>query len=690
LGWKLTGSIRRHFRLNLLGRPSFIIGDQAVSLPGRRMLLLLAYLALQPDGEARRDDAATLLWGDRDDQMARQNLRQLLMRLNTALGAEHASLVTADREMIRLNIASIDIDVLQFRHLARRSVNGDLGHAAALYHGSFLAGVSLEAEEANAWIEAERAQLTTQAAGVYERLAKIMDAEGRGAEALDYARKLVQIDPFEEAAQRLLIRLMARHEGSSSALGYAQSIEKLFRKELDIGLERETVALLADVRADSTADQPDVRPVPGIAGPSPPVEEAPSIAVLPFADLGGEQHLSFVAEGLAEEITNGLSRLRWLLVIARTATLAFSDSKLDTRRIAADLGVRYLVTGSIRASADRIRLHVQLIEARSGIQIWGQRYDRPLGDIFDLQDEVTEHVVATIEPALYAQEGFKSAKQLTRNLGSWERVVQAIGLIHRFERGPNEQARALLEQALALEPDYARARAILAWALFWAQQCFWVQDREDAAQAARMHAETAMRQDQGEPWARMVFGFLLSQNGNHQRGIQELETALRLNPNFALGRMLLGWAHVRAGNFDSGVTETAKALRLSPADNFASVYQATHGLALLSAQRFEEALPHLRASVSPHTEYMGHYNALISCCGHLGLVDEARRLLDYRYSRLNKHMTLANAGRMLVGFAHRDVFMEGLRKAGVTDPVEMTFDAMAANQQSATGSLLVP
>jgi adenylate cyclase len=662
------------------------------------MLLLLAFLALQINGQASRDDAATLLWGDRDDQLARQNLRQLLMRLNTALGSDHTTVVSADREMIQLNLANVQVDALQFRRLAGTSVNGDLELAAALYNGPFLAGVTLDAEEANAWIDSERGRLATQAAGVYERLAMALDADNRGTEAIDCARKLVETDPFEEAAQRLLIRLMARHEGRSAALSYAQSVERLFRKELEIGLEPETMTLLGDVRTGSglSLHGSPSAPVEGeelpidIVRPSPLHEGGPSIAVLPFAYLGGDPQLSFVADGIAEEITSGLSRLRWLLVIARTATLAFTDTKLDTRQVASGLGVRYLVTGSIRASADRIRLHVQLIAAQTGIQIWSQRYDRPLGDIFDLQDEITEHVVATIEPALYAQEGFQSAKRLTSNLGSWERVVQAIGLIHRFEREPNEQARALLEQALALEPHYARARAILAWALFWAQQCFWVQDREEAERSSQFHAETAMRQDQSEPWARMVFGFLLSQKRDHQRGINELETALQLNPNFALGRMLLGWVHVRAGNFESGVEETAKALRLSPTDNFASVYLATHGLALLSARRFAEALPHLRASVSPHTEYMGHYNALISCCGHLGLVDEARRLLDYRQSRLNKPMTLANAGRMLVGFAHRDVFMDGLRKAGVTDPVDMAFDAMAANRQSAAVTAPVP
>jgi adenylate cyclase len=638
------------------------------------MLLLLAFLALQPDGQVSRDNAATLLWGDRDDQLARQNLRQLLMRLNTALGAEAATILVADRETIRLNLAHVCVDVLQFRQLVRRSASGDLAEAASLYHGPFLAGVILDAEEATAWIEAERAKLATQAAGVYERLAKASDAEGRGTEAIESARQLVDMDPFEEAGQRLLIRVMARHEGRSSALGYAQLVEKLFRKELGVGLEPETMALLADVRSthDELADSLSVTE----NGKDPPGEgtrtlhlhdSGPSIAVLPFADLGVDLHLSHVAEGIAEEMTSGLSRLRWLLVIARTATLTYTGSKLDTRQIAAELGVQYLITGSIRASADRLRLHVQLIEAQTGVQVWSQRYDRPLGDVLDLQDDISEHVVATIEPALYAQEGFHSAGRATKDLGSWERAVRAIGLIHRFERKANEEARALLAAAIMIDPQHARARALLAWALFWAQHCFWVPDRAEAMLAAQDHAKIAMQQDSNEPWARMVYGFMQSQKRDHPRAVQELQATLLLNPSFALGRMLLGWVLVRAGDFDSAVAETAKALRLSPTDNFASIYQATHGLALLASRRFEDALPFLLASVHPHTEYMGHYNTLISCYGHLGRVEEAQRLIDYRTQQLNKPFTLRGAGDALAGFAHAEIFMEGLRKAGLKE-----------------------
>ncbi len=641
------------------------------------MRLLLAYLALQRDGQAQRLQAAAFLWGDRDDRLARQNLRQLLSRLRAALGHDLADLLTSDAETVRLNLSWLAVDALEFQSYARSSQCGDLAAAASIYNGVFLSDIVAEGEEVNAWIDAERTRLAALAAGVYGRLASAMDAECRTAEALEYARKLTALDPFVEASQRLAIRMLARHEGMPSAVAYAKSVERRFNKEFGVGFEPETLQLLQELRTASVDDlcpvhstnQDSPAPMVGVgrSRPAVTVKSGPSIAVLPFVDLGGDPNLAHIAEGLAEELTSGLSRLRWLLVVARAATLKFAGGVQEASKTARDLGVRYLVAGSIRASAGRVRLHAQLFDAMSGVQIWSQRYDRSLADVFDLQDDITEHVVATIEPALYAQESYRAASRAPADLGNWGRAVQAIGLIHQFERAANEEARALLEKALVDDPHYTHARALLAWALFWAQQCFWIDDRAEAARKSDEHARIAMQQDQHEPWARMVFGFLLSQRRDHSSALRELRIMLELNPNFALGRMLLGWAHVRAGTFDAAVRETERALRLRPADNFASVYYSTHGLALLAARRFEEALPFLQASVHPHTEYMGHYNVLISCYGHLGMIDEAQALLSYRHARLNRPFTLRGAREALSGFAHAEIFIEGLRKTGMQE-----------------------
>jgi adenylate cyclase len=373
-----------------------------------------------------------------------------------------------------------------------------------------------------------------------------------------------------------------------------------------------------------------------------------------------------IGDSLADNIANGLARARWLQVVSRAAASG-PTGPASLRRICAELGVDYIVTGSLQSHDGSIRLHVQLQEAARGVQLWSHRYDRSAGDLFALQDEITEHVVAAIEPAIYAQDVFDAERRPDEGAPLWRKTVRAVSLIHCFERQPNEQARALLGEVLVADPRQARAQAILAWALYWAHQCQWVDARAEALGAAQDLARRASCRDQSEPWARMVLGFLHSQRREHRAGLDELRAALRFNPNFALGRMLLGWALVRAGQFEDAAAETAKALRLSPADNFISVYQATHGLALLALRRFEDALPFLTESVAPHAEYMGHCNTLISCYGHLGRRKDADRLLAYRMRQLRKPLYVADAARALAGFAHADTFTEGLRAAGVQD-----------------------
>ena len=206
------------------------------------------------------------------------------------------------------------------------------------------------------------------------------------------------------------------------------------------------------------------------------------------------------------------------------------------------------------------------------------------------------------------------------------------------------------------------------WAIWWATLPLLVSRtaREGYRAGRRGHAQDALASRSGDPWARMVAGLCLSTAGQHDRALGELRTALKLNPSFALGHMAFGWALLRAGHFDEAIAETGQALSLSPIDSFSGLYTSIHGLALLGARRFEEALPFLRSSVAAFAEYVGHYNTLISCCGHLGLLEEAK---EY-HRRAQPHGSAAapwRAAREPRPFAHRDVFIEGLEKAGVPE-----------------------
>jgi adenylate cyclase len=652
--------------LSLLGPPSayldHVSGNRS-ALPSGTHVGLLAYLALRPDMLESRERLAVLFWGDVGEHQARQNLRQSLARLRRELGPAADEILSSDMHQVRLHRSHVRCDARELLDLCARGGLDDAQRTVDHYKGPFLDGLELRKDAFDAWRQSERHRIERVIAATLHRHAETQLVAGHDARTLGFAEKLVEIDPLNEEYQRLFLRVLLAFRGRQAALHHADALARDIRRELGCDPERETLALIADIRA-STASAPafERKPVTPPAGPS--------LAVLPFTDLGIDRQVAYIADGITEDITTELSRLRWLFVISRNSALVYQAGavdtrQIDTRQVAAELGVRYILKGNVRVEDGRLRVNAHLIDAESSIQLWAEKFDRTLTDIFTVQDEITERVVAAIEPRLYSQEGFRVARRPVEDLDCWGLIVTAIGLVHRFERQPNETARDLLEKALARDPGSARAHAILGWALFWAHQCFWLPEGVNGFELACAHAKTATQLDQGDPWAHITSGFFLSHQREHSRGIAALETALQLNPSFALGRMLLGWAEIRAGNFERAVLETAKALRLSPMDNFASVYQATHGLALMSAGRFEEALPLLRASVTPHTEYMGHYNILISCCGHMGLIDEAQRLLAYRTGRLGRILRLHVVDVQLAGFAHREMFMEGLRLAGL-------------------------
>ncbi|MGF1629529.1 MAG: tetratricopeptide repeat protein [Kiloniellaceae bacterium] len=409
--------------------------------------------------------------------------------------------------------------------------------------------------------------------------------------------------------------------------------------------------------ARTTAESPAAAPKP---------LDMPSIAVLPFANLGGDPEQDFLADGITEDIITALTRLRWLFVIARNSSFVYKGRAADVRQVARDLGVRYVLEGSVRTAGKRLRITGQLIDAETGKHVWAEKYDRDLQDIFAVQDDITEHVVAAVEPHLYAEEGFRAASKQPDSIDAWGLVVRALGLINKMERGQNQEAQALLRRAVAMAPGYARAHALLGWAVWWETLCLWAEDSAAGYRQAAAHAQAALALDPSDPWARMVAGLCLSTVGQHERALGELRTALTLNPSFTLGHMAAGWALLRAGQWDEAIVETGRALQTSPLDSFSGFYTSVHGLALLAARRFQEALPFLRASVAAFAEYSGHYNTLISCCGHLGLIEEAREFLAVR-SHMSPPLRLGLVRQHLSTFAHRDVFLEGLKKAGVPE-----------------------
>jgi adenylate cyclase len=396
--------------------------------------------------------------------------------------------------------------------------------------------------------------------------------------------------------------------------------------------------------------------------------DKPSIAVLPFNNMSPDPEQEFFADGMTEDVITGLSRLKWLFVIARNSTFIYRGKAVDVRQVARELGVRYVLEGSVRASGKRIRITGQLIDAETGKHIWAERYDRQLEDIFAVQDEITENVVAAIEPHLYVEESLRFTSQPPESVATWGLVVRALTLINKADRRANQEAQALLNSAIGREPSYARAHAILAWAKWWEGFNKWPPEgRAVLYKDAEEVAARALTLDPDEPWARLTLGLTLSGSGYHDRALEQFRAALDAHPNWALGRTMYGLALVRAGHFGEAVSETDHALRMSPLDTFAGLYTVFHGLALLSARRFPEALVYLRKSIQAYPDFIGNYSTLISCCGHLGLIDEAQMYLRQHEKIAGIPYRAGMARQALSRFAHADVYVEGLQKAQVPE-----------------------
>src|SRR5580700_3241306 len=314
-----------------------------------------------------------------------------------------------------------------------------------------------------------------------------------------------------------------------------------------------------------------VQPEQGMATPlALALPDKPSIAVLPFTNMSGDPEQDFFADGMVEDITTALSKLRWFFVIARNSAFAYKGRAVDAKTIGHELGVRYVLEGSVRRGGTRLRVTVQLIDAQMGNHVWAARYDRDLPDIFDIQDEITERVVAAIEPELYAAEHIRSQRKTPGSLDTWECVISALSCIGQGTRAGDLEAEALCRRAIALNPDYGQAHSLLAWALL--RRTYWSEGLMAVLGEATTEVQTALRFDDRDPWAHVAQANLLMRARHCNESIRAFRRALELNPNFALAHAFVGTPLNIQGYHDEAMRGAQHALRLSPNDRLVGAY----------------------------------------------------------------------------------------------------------------------
>lgn len=395
-------------------------------------------------------------------------------------------------------------------------------------------------------------------------------------------------------------------------------------------------------------------------------EPGPSIAVLPFKTLSTDPDQEHFADGLAEELTLQLARLRWLMVASRNSSFSYKGQPTDARRIGRELNVRYILGGSVRRSADRVRVACELCDATSGLQVWAERYDSDLESFFDLQDRITGAVVAAIEPRLYAAEHERARTRPPGNLDAWGLVMQAMPYAWTWGTAMEiASAEALLRRATVLDPDYARANSLLAWTQA-ARVQLGLDERQEALQVAREAALRALRRDPEDPWTHFAAGYVHMVGREFEPAVAALNEAIELNPSMAIAHLILGSTYGYGGMPEDGLHHLALSARLSPRDFSLAANHATTGMCHMIAGRLDEAIMNLRRAVELRPHFGTAWRTLAATAGLANDVSPAALALA-EARRLHPTLTLAwiEAFHPIVRSEDRARYSSGLRVAGL-------------------------
>jgi adenylate cyclase len=353
----------------------------------------------------------------------------------------------------------------------------------------------------------------------------------------------------------------------------------------------------------------------------------PSIAVLPFVNMSGDPEQEYFSDGISEDLITALSRIRWFFVVARNSSFAYKSARIDVKQVGRELGVRYVLEGSVRKSGSRVRITAQPIDASSGNHVWAERYDRELADVFSLQDEITNRISAAIEPELARAEVERSRRKAPENLDAWDFYQRGVWHLWQFTARDNVLARGFFERATELDSGFSTFFAALALSRLLDHTLGYRPESERSVDAALEAARRAVALDEKDPGAHSALGRTYSVLGQHDEGIAELRRALQLNPSMALARYGLGVALVLSGRAKEAVSEFDAAQRLSPHDVFLWNFSMWRAWAHLSLGDFEHAIEDASFSVRQPMAAFPAWGTLASALAHAGRLEEARSAL---------------------------------------------------------------
>jgi adenylate cyclase len=709
---------------------------EVIGLPGQKERALLAVLALRPGASQSRDKLAGLLWGDRGDKQARDSLKHSVTRLRESLSSITPPPVLADRQSVRLDPAALAIDVALFEQLLRDGTLEALERAATLYRGDLLEGFTIHNADFEDWLATERQRLRHS---VEEALTKVMAksmsarANDRAAVA---ARRLLLLDPLREVACRTLMQIEAARAQTAQALRLYEVLRERLRRELGVKPEPATTQLYESIRLRRAGSALPIAPSQGETAPRAeptraglplpskpsiavppfmdarrrwrlsflaaaalvalvagigawlhlrpgetaavahmalPLPDKPSIAVLPFDNLSADPEQGYFVDGMTEDLITDLSKLSGIFVIARNSSWTYKGKQ--PQKVAEDLGVRYVLEGSVQRHGDQVRINAQLIDAIGGQHLWAERYDGTMSDVFGLQDRVIRQIVGSLAVEFTATERLRAAEVETGNPAAYDALLRGWDHLRQDREDETLKAIASFEKAIELDQGYGRAYAALAAANLRIVVSFW----GAATGAGFEHANQRMKEnlvkalEHPTSLAYAVSGEVLAREGRYEEASAAIGKAMALAPGDPENYIAKAKVLNASGHAVDAEEAARKAMRLDP--RFAPGALRVLAHALFHQEKYQEAVDTLRRVLSQQSDVQEDYATLVSALGHLGRRDGVQDAID-KYNALAPKegydaLTVQEMGwwwyddMFNYNDAYRDRLLEGLRKAGV-------------------------
>lgn len=612
-----------------------------------------------------------MLWPDSAEPEARSNLRQALKLLRRALPEHGDAPIVSEGDALLLQSGAADVDVDTFERFHETGTAEAFEQAAALYRGDFLAGLTLADGPFADWSIGEQVHLRERALDVFSKLLDIHQEKSETEPAIEMALRLLDLDPLQEHIHRRLMQLDLDVGRRGSALEQYRVCRTALERELGVLPEPETEHLYRDIsnprtqvasaapRAHGTESQVSA------LSRSDALFARPAVAVLPFANLGDDPEKSYLSDGLSEDIITDLAGWRFFPLIASSSAFGFRGRDRDLRKIATELGARYLVDGSLRRSGQTLRISAKLIDAENLHCLWSRRFDFDMHDVLAVQAEAADMIAAAIEPELERAELHRIVTKRTEDWGAWDHFLQGWSLVNRFTHDDCARARSQFEQALRLDPVYSDALMGLANGYLrdlLRTGAVAIGERDKVLAQGMEAARQAVAFDPNSSAAHVVMGQAHVWAEEFEAAIAETNLAVELNPSNAHARMALGNRLDLIGRTVDGIAQMENSLRLNPRDPRRFVYMGYLARAHVTLGEYETALQWAGKAAEVRPDVADAHFRLAICLAHLDCVAEARGALQQCERLQPGFLESRKDWKPYVDPARNEHFFEGLRR----------------------------